>query len=248
MKNIFLALFSLTLIASCTKELDQVNPNAQTSESFWKTQEDAIAGINAAYSSLITDGSYMRSTPLMMDTRGDDARSNSPWDQMFNCGKFALNSGNIAIYGWAYETFYQGVFRCNQVIENVPSISMDAELKNRIMGQAHFLRGLYYFHLVNFFGRVPLVLDVPEINTYNVPQSTEEQGWDLVIRDFTEASKLLPVRYSTLSGPDKNDLGRATKGAAMGYLGKALLFSKRPLSLPMQLFSLKQLLTLGFMV
>jgi tetratricopeptide (TPR) repeat protein len=222
-------IFSLLIIGagivSCTKQLEQVNPNAQTSATFWQSQADAIAGLNAAYSSLLPDGAYMRSTPLMMDNRGDDIKSNSPWDQMYNTGKFALQPGNIAIYGWAYETFYQGVFRCNQVIENVPGIIMDAALKDRILGQAYFLRGLYFYHLVNFFGNVPLVVQIPKggINNFAVPQSTPEQGWNQVIADFKLAADKLPVKYSTLTGVDKNDLGRATKGAALGYLGKAYL-------------------------
>ena len=83
-KLLIIAIGSFSLFG-CSKQLEQVNPNAQTSASFWKTQDDAIAGINAAYSSLLPDGGYMRCTPLMMDTRGDDAKSNSPWDQMYNC-------------------------------------------------------------------------------------------------------------------------------------------------------------------
>ncbi|MBL7738559.1 MAG: RagB/SusD family nutrient uptake outer membrane protein [Chitinophagaceae bacterium] len=228
MKKILIIATGIIFIAGCTKQLEQVNPNSQTSASFWKTQADAIAGINAAYSSLLPDGGYMRCTPLMLDTRGDDAKSNSPWDQMYNTGKFALNSGNIAIYGWTYETYYQGVLRCNQVLDNVPGIDMDAALKDRIIGQAHFMRGLYYYHLVNFFGRVPLILQVPEISGFSVPQATVEQGWNQVISDFTEAAGKLPVKYSDITGPDKNDLGRATKGAAMAFLGKAHLFKPTP--------------------
>ena len=64
---------------------------------------------------------------------------------------------NSAIYGWAYETYYQGINRANQVLTNVPGIAMaDAALKNRILGQAYFLRGLYLFHAVNMFKNVPL--------------------------------------------------------------------------------------------
>jgi starch-binding outer membrane protein, SusD/RagB family len=228
MKKILIIVAGIMHVAGCTKQLEQVNPNAQTSASFWQNQADAIAGVNAAYSSLLPDGGYMRCTPLMLDTRGDDAKSNSPWDQMYNTGKFALNSGNIAIYGWTYETYYQGVLRCNQVLDNVPAINMDAALKDRIIGQAHFMRGLYYYHLVNFFGRVPLVLHVPEVNGFSVPQASVEEGWAQVIKDFTDAAAKLPVRYSDLTGPDKNDIGRATKGAAMAFLGKSLLMKPTP--------------------
>jgi hypothetical protein len=228
MKKILIVITGCLFIAGCTKQLEQVNPNSQTSASFWKTQTDAISGINAAYSSLLPDGGYMRCTPLMLDTRGDDAKSNSPWGQMYNTGKFALNSGNIEIYGWTYETYYQGVLRCNQVLDNVPAIDMDAALKDRIIGQAHFMRGLYYYHLVNFFGRVPIILHVPEINGFSVPQSSVEDGWNQVINDFKEAAAKLPVKYSDVTGPDKNDLGRATKGAAMAFIGKAYLFKPTP--------------------
>ena len=191
----------LIFFTGCAKQLDQSNPNAQTSATFWSSQENAIAGINAAYGSLLPDGGYMRCTPLMADTRGDDARSNSPWDQMYNSGKFALQSGNIAIYGWAYETYYQGVARCNQVLENVPDIEMDQALKDRIIGQAHFLRGLYFYHLVNFFGNVPLMLETPKGSaSFYVPQATPEQGWAQVIDDFTKAAEKLPVKYSDAYG------------------------------------------------
>lgn len=228
-KNNFLyILLAAGLLAGCKKQLDQVNPNQQTSETFWNTQSDAIAGVNAIYASLLPDGAYMRSTPLMLDTRGDDTKSNSPWDQMYNAGKFALQSGNIAIYGWAYETFYQGVFRANQALQNVPRIDMEQALKDRLLGQAYFLRGLYFYHLVNFFGNVPLPTEVAsEIGTLQLPQATPEQGWNQVIADFKKASELLPVRYADVAGPDKSDLGRATKGAALAFLGKAYLFNKK---------------------
>lgn len=228
-KNSFIfILLSAGVFTSCTKQLDQVNPNQQTSSSFWNTQTDALAGINAAYASLLPDGGYMRCTPLMLDTRGDDCRSNSPWDQMYNSGKFALQSGNIAIYGWAYENYYQGVFRANQALQNIPKIEMEQGLKDRLLGQAYFLRGLYFYHLVNFFGSVPLPLTVAsELGSYKIPQSTPEQGWNQVIADFKKAAEMLPVRYATVNGPDKADIGRATKGAALAFLGKAYLFTKK---------------------
>src|SRR5882724_11945143 len=128
---------------SCEKKLQQVNPNEQTSASFWQNQNDAIAGVNAAYSTLIEDGTFMRMTPAMLDTRGDDVHSNSPWPVLGNMGRFALGTGDPSGYGWAFSDYYEGVNRANQVLEHVPDISMEAGLKTRILGQAYFLRGLY---------------------------------------------------------------------------------------------------------
>ena len=219
----FLSLAVVTTSCVDNEDLLQVDPNVETAGSFWKTDQDAIEGINAAYGSLLTDGTYMRSTPLLLDLKGDDTRSNSPWDAMYNVGRFNSNVSNSAIYGWAYETYYQGIYRCNQVLTNVPGIAMNDEtLKNRILGQAYFLRGLYLFHAVNMFKNVPLPT---EIAVYN-PQKTNEEGWAQVIADFKAAADLLPASYDNVSGLDAGQKGRATKGAALGYLGKAYLFTK----------------------
>ncbi|TRX37787.1 RagB/SusD family nutrient uptake outer membrane protein [Flavobacterium restrictum] len=218
--------FSLAIVTtSCVNNEDllQVDPNVATADSFWKTDQDAIEGVNAAYGSLLTDGTYMRSTPLLLDLKGDDTRSNSPWDAMYNVGRFNSNVSNSAIYGWAYETYYQGIYRANQVLTNVPKIEMtDAALKSRILGQAYFLRGLYLFHAVNMFKSVPLPT---EIAVY-YPQKTNEEGWAQVIADFKAAADLLPASYTSVTGLDAGQKGRATKGAALGYLGKAYLFTK----------------------
>lgn len=217
-----LAVTTVICSTGCTKKLDQANPNSQTSATFWKTGEDAIKGLNAAYGSLLIDGTYMRFTPALLDIRGDDIKSNSPWTAFGNIGRFALGTADGAGYGWAFASYYEGVARANQVLDNVPGITMDAALKNRIIGEARFLRGLYFFHLVNFFGKVALPLQAPKANSdFYVPQSTEQQGWDQVMADLKAAADVLPVSYPG------TDAGRATKGAAMGYLGKALLFNKK---------------------
>lgn len=215
---IFLSLS--VVVSSCVNEEDliQVDPNNKAADSFWKTDNDALLGVNAVYGSLLTDGTYMRSTPLLLDLKGDDTRSNSPWPAMANVGKFNSNVSDAAIYGWAYETYYQGIFRANQVLANVPAINFEnAELKNTILGQAYFLRGLYLFHAVNMFKNVPVPTELAAI----YPQKTEAEGWAQVIADFKMAAELLPKVYT-----DVKDKGRATKGAALGYLGKAYLFTK----------------------
>lgn len=224
--NYIAVFFLLALVTtSCVdnEDLEQLDPNNNAVDSFWQTDQDALQGVNAAYGSLLTDGTYMRSTPLLLDARADDARTNSPWGSMYNAGHFNSNVADAAIYGWAYETYYQGIYRANQVLTNVPGIDFaDQALKNRILGQAYFLRGLYLFHAVNLFKNVPLPT---ELAVY-YPQKTQEEGWAQVIADFKSAADLLPNSYDGISGLDAGQKGRATKGAALGYLGKAYLFIK----------------------
>ena len=224
-KNFLLAVSLLFTMTNCVMEDDllQVDPNVGTTGSFWKTDEDALKGINASYGSLLTDGTYMRSTPLLLDLKGDDCHSFSPWGSMYNVGRFNSNVTDAAIYGWAFETYYQGIYRANQVLQNVPEIDFeDDALKNRILGQAYFLRGLFLFHSVNMFKSVPLPLTT---DIYH-EQKTQEEGWAQVKEDLTKAAELLPVTYKGISGLDAEQVGRATKGAALAYLGKAQLFTK----------------------
>ena len=221
-------LFFLILIitAGCSKQLQQTNPNQQTAQTFWKTSADAYNAGNSVYGSLILDGSYMRFTHVVLNTRGDDATSNSPWNEIYNCGKFALDVNGFAAQA-PFTAYYQGVFRANQVIENVPKINMDTALRNRIMGQAFFLRGLYYFHLASIYRSVPIPLTVAQSSAgYYVRQSPQDSVYAQAMADFQQAAALLPVSYANVTGPDQGQVGRATRGAAMAYLGKTYLFNK----------------------
>lgn len=219
-----LIMAGLLLLSGCVKEEDlvQSDPNVETTASFWENGQDALLGVNAVYGSLLTDGTYMRSTPLLLDLKGDDSRSQSPWGSMYNVGRFNSSAADPAIYGWAFETYYQGIYRANQVLERVPDIEMaDADLKERILGQAYFLRGLFLFHAVNLFKNVP----VPTSTEIYHEQKSSEEAWAQVKSDFETASEMLPISYNDVSGMDAGQEGRATRGAAIAYLAKAQLFT-----------------------
>lgn len=222
----YIAMITLAITASgCVNDEDlvQADPNVTTAESFWKTDEDAIKGINAAYVPLSWYGMYARNTNIMLDGRGDDVRTVSRWDLIGNVGIFNVSPSAGDITNWAFIDCYKGVSFANQVIKNVPNIDMkDQALKNRILGQAYFLRGLYLFHAVNMWKNVPIPID---INPFQA-QKPQAEGWAQVIADFSAAIDLLPVDYNTSNTLDAGQLGRATKGAAMAYLGKAYLFNK----------------------
>ncbi len=209
-------------LASCDKNLLNVqNPNAQTTGTFWKTKEDAVKGTNAIYQILQLDGSYVRFSNSTADLRGDDTKADSPWNEMTDCGNFSLPATSLQV-GLIWRVYYEGVYRANQVLENVPNIDMDANLKARLLGEAHFLRGLYYFHLLKFYHNIPLVLHTTQSQKdYLVSQAPPDSVWMQIESDFSAAASALPETYPS------SDIGRATKGAAEAYLGKAYLFTKQ---------------------
>lgn len=224
--NILFILF-LLIIVGCNDELDQIDPNNQTTDTYWLTEDHAVKGVNAIYNSFLIDGYYMRMTPALTDGRGDDFKGDSPWLDLVQVANFSIfpTSGPVE---WTWTAYYQAAFRANQVIQYVPAIEMDADLKARCIGQAHFLRALAYFNLVTNFEKVPLITTVPADKTkYYAATSSTEEIWAQIITDLQAAQSMLPVNYEGINGADKNQIGRATKGAATGFLGKAYLYTKQ---------------------
>lgn len=222
--RLLLLVVSLVCLAGCEDQLDLQNPNNQVPEDFWLTPEHAIEGVNAAYNALQLDGTYMRMIPALTDGRGDDFVQDTPWGDLARVANFTALPSTAPIL-WVWHAHHILIFRTNQVLENVPNIEMDEDLRNRVLGQAYFLRGLAYFNLANNFQRVPVITSVPEETVEYYPETaTEEELWNQIFSDFQNAKNTLPLSYLGVDGLDAGQVGRATKGAAAGMLGKAYLF------------------------
>lgn len=216
----------LLLVTGCNNKLDIANPNRQTTTDFWKTEDQAMSGLTAVYGTLLIDGTYTRMSVVLGDGRGDDITGDSPWTDLVQVANFTIPTTSGPVQ-WLWADWYKLVWRANQVLDNLPKITMDTDLANRIKGQALFLRGLAYFKLANFYKVVPLILTSPaSAKDFYPATSTEEDLWNQIFTDFQNAKDLLPASYANVNGPDKGQVGRATKGAATGMLGKAYLYRK----------------------
>src|SRR3989304_7752733 len=225
-KYIFIIVMLSTVISSCKEDyVDLANPNRNTAGSFWSTQDDAIHATNAIYQTLHYDGCYRRLYNWNMDVRADDVINSSPW-WITNVSNFIYNDINDPCYIAPWEHNYIGVWRANQVLENIGNIEVESELKKRLTGEAQFLRGLFYYHLKVSYRRVPLITSLPEnADDLYPPLATEQEIWDQIILDFSNAKENL---WSKNEGRFTDDnKGRATKGAAAAYLAKVLMMNKR---------------------
>lgn len=217
MKNLIIIIVLTFGFFSCEDELDIVNPNALTNESFWQNESDAIKGINSCYSTLHRPG-FSRWQPMAYDLRSDVGASFSPWSDLANAmNNFIQSDSNFGPIVDIYFDNYAGIFRANQVIANLPDIEMDEQLKSRILGEAYFFRGMHYYHLASLWGNVALQLE-PSSPTDLPLTSLEADVWVQVISDLSEAASRLPYSYN-----DYNDQGRITKGGASALLGKAYM-------------------------
>src|SRR5207247_2806181 len=75
--------------------------------------------------------------------------------------KFTFTTYDFEVNREIWQHHYQAIFRANQVIARVPAIRMDAVLRDRIVGEAKFIRALMYFNLVTLYGNVPLTTTPP---------------------------------------------------------------------------------------
>jgi hypothetical protein len=128
-----------------------------------------------------------------------------------------LDQGNI---NQLWEISYQTISRCLDVLENVPNINDPALNKDRVLGEARFIKATQYFHLVRYFGKVPIVKTTTKSPDQDLllPRSEVNEVYDVIVNDLLEAEKLLPVTNGSKS--------RATKGAARAVLARVYLHRK----------------------
>ena len=220
LKTFVPVLLLATAVAAACADLSVTDPNRQTAGTFWKTQNDALAGLTATYAGLPYQGTYGRYGVFNFDARSDIGTSTSPNTSWANYVKFSISNYDIDISWVTWHDHYATIARANQVIDNVPAIGMDATLRDRIVGEAKFIRAMLYSNLVNLYGNVPLTLHAadPSTRTAQVPAATT---WLQIEKDLSEAQAALPSSYTG------NDLGRATKGAANAMLGKVELQQRK---------------------
>lgn len=220
MRSVLAPAAAVLLAAVGCSDLDVTNPNQRTTDTFWKSQGDAITGVNAVYNQLQQGGTYGQWTWMALDGRSDLAVSRSPWGELANFCRTVLITGDFVANQDIYRQHYQGIYRANQVIANVPEIAMDEAVKARVVGEAKFLRALYYYDLALLFGNVAIITEL-QTAADRPSTSPEVEVWAQVLKDAQEAAAALPAKY------DGNDRGRATRGAALALAGRVQMQLKQ---------------------
>lgn len=216
--RIFKVVTGLTLTATCISCDDFLAENPKDRyvvDNFYSSQNDASAATIAAYQVLYQ--LYTRRMYLMNDLPADDHKNGIGMpNQHLQDLEYLRHTSENQFVREMWQQCYSGISRANTAIVNIPKINMDESLKNRFIAEVRFLRALYYFNLVRFYGDVPLVLDVKTVEDAMIPRTPAENVYMQVIEDLKFAEENLPIAY-------KSETGRATKGAAKILLGKVYL-------------------------
>lgn len=211
-------------LSSCSDFLTENNPNAITNVNFWKNKDDALQGLASVYGVLQYDYVLGGGEATQSPVRTDVGRSN-PWESgPISLQNFTYNETTTYVKK-KWNQLYIGIFRANQVLEYVPNIKMDESDKSQILAEAHFLRGLFYFWLMNLYneGNIPMPLTVAEnVNDYGLPLTEKKDVLNQILTDFNIALKdnVLPEQWAD------SQKGRATWGAVTGILGQVYLYEK----------------------
>lgn len=153
----------------------------------------------------------------------DDAEANN-----LASSTHGLNQGVLPTT-WAYAEDiwvqnYAVIRKANLFMEKIGEVPGDATLKNRMKGEAQFLRAFSYGELLKCFGGVPLMLEAGAPEEAIIPRNTYEECINQIVKDCDEAAAALPVVMPA------SDLGRATKMSALSLKSRMLLYFASPLN------------------
>ena len=231
-------LFSLSVavcFTGCKDYLTEIEPGTTLLEDFFTSTDAAVQNITGCYTPLMWEynGTYF-SEWFIGDIASDDALkgggSTTDMADAYDIENWRTTDQNTLLLDF-YRAQYQGIGRCNLAIEYIEKMEVGIDdkftqsMKNRLLGEAHYLRAYYYFRLVRVFAGVPMPLQVLRASEdWGMPRASVNDVYNQILADLEIANKNLWLK----SEYDVTDLGRATKGAAQAMLMKTNLYMASP--------------------
>lgn len=247
MKNLYKLSFFLCVLAimSCKKSfLDLSDPTKKTADKFYQNEQEIQQAVSGAYSSLQdhVNSQYIfaempsDNTTIQLDPSDRGQTDRVEAYEFWNVTATNVNVANL------YNQCYNALYNINFALSKISGVTAISEKKkNQYQGELEFIRAYYYFNLVRYFGPVVLITQ-PLANAsdaFKTERSAENVVYDQIIKDLSDAAAKLPAK----GGYTAADIGRASKGAALGLLGKVYLTLK---DYPKAESTLRQVLTLGY--
>lgn len=234
-------------MSGCEKALDTKVTWQIGDEDVWRVPELAMGVLHKAYNGISNRPDCYAEN--FLDAATDNAVCTQHSASVYKLGQGAMTSFNNPIGNWS--TCYNMLEYVNSFLENGLSENVlynredpdkDAQIKDRLRGEAYFLRAWWHFELLRMYGGKSAdgkALGVPVADHYISYEEASENGMfirpsyqatvDFICNDLDLAMELLPASYS---GSDQNfgdtQIGRATSGAAAVLKSRVLLYSASP--------------------
>ncbi|MFC5411132.1 RagB/SusD family nutrient uptake outer membrane protein [Larkinella bovis] len=222
-KKLFFLLILATTVSSC-KDFLALTPEYQISDqTFYKNQNDfetALVGVYSTFRGLFNTSTVLYMTELTTDNT--EIQWSSPSINEMQMDQNAVNSTN-GLTQAAWNTCLYTISRSNAIINRIDAVSFDQAAKDRIKGEAKFLRAYSYFYLVRLFGNVPIITQEfsspTEVAAADLSLKPSAPVYEMILKDLTEAETLLPAALNT-------DRTKASRSTVKAVLGKVYLTLK----------------------
>jgi starch-binding outer membrane protein, SusD/RagB family len=219
MKNILTSLLVAIILiftTSCGKDFLEETPYTFiSSESLYKNNAGLEAAINGCYATMSDYAGFGAGYPTLM-TIG----SGGFWTSQGPAADLnGLTHGASTLWltnNSPWDAFFAAINISNDIIEFAPKGGATDSVKTRIVGEAHFLRGMLYFNLVRMFGGVPLRTKPVTADDTDLPRASKEEVYNLIIADLEKAKTSMPA-------PGLSIKGRPNRMAATALLGKVYI-------------------------
>lgn len=223
-KYVAIIISTLPLLYSCSKQLDQTPVSSVTTGTFYTNNNDFIQATNGVYTRL---NAYPDQALWMGEMRSDNILASSDGNRDWQgINDFSPNLTTTSFIVNAWSNDFNGIYNANTVLDAIATKGnniTDSTLRKRLAGECHFLRALYYFDLVRFYGKVPIIDKVMTTDqVLTIGRSPVTDVYNLIISDLQFAINNLPPSYTGA------DIGRATSWAAKGLLGLVYLTRSGP--------------------
>ncbi len=230
--SFLLLIFGSILVGSCNKDILDIKPTNFVSDvAVFEDLTLTTQFVTNIYGSLLSGfdrrdaglGSDWSMGMGMLAMATDEAEGPTA-TTLNNLNAGDLNpSFNYGTEMWFFN--YLVIRKCNTLLSRIDGVPGDAALKNRLKAEVQFIRAFCYADLIKAFGGVPLITTEQNVeDDLLVKRNTYKECLDQVVSDCDAAAGVLPLSYP----PDQ--LGRATKGAALSLKGRMLLYYASPIN------------------
>lgn len=210
---LYMGLMGIVLLSSCDAQLDQVNPNAATEETFWQNEADFEKALVSCYTPLknaLNGGYYGTRGVMMRIARADEVEFRNDISEVYQACYFTNSNGNSLSQGMFYQ-FYNALYRTNSILQRLEEKQeiLSADFIDKVKGECLFIRGFYLFQLAKEFKDVPLRLTASQSpSTFPLAKSTQQEVWNQALVDLDAAASFLPIQPTGKGKPSKGAMLR----------------------------------------
>ncbi len=218
MKKFGLITITLALITlGCEDYLDKQPYDIVTDDIVISSAEDAESVLLGAYSALQSPEAYGNQIVGSTGTLSDELVHTGSFPTVAEFDNNAVLSNNVTLQN-LWSAYYAGIYRTNIILERIETIAIDTPTKNRIVGEAKFLRALMHFDLVKLFGGIPYVVTSDLTTLRTIDRTAAETVYSELIKELNESVTLL-------AGVDHGNNKRANQWVAKALLARVYLYS-----------------------